>query len=130
MTNHGMNLVQAGLPLYDELVRTPFSLNHWKQKEPMIKRIIWAPHHSILSDDILNYSNFLEIADGMVVLAKRYAGRVQFILSPILILRKSLSARMCGVKKEQIITSKLGLICQTQVTKMVIMQKSSFHQMP
>ncbi len=54
----------------------------WKISNSCIKRIIWAPHHSILKNDTLNYSNFLRICDDMLILASKYRETVQFAFKP------------------------------------------------
>lgn len=54
----------------------------WKISDSRIKRIIWAPHHSILEDDTLNYSNFLRICTEMLNLANKYREIVQFAFKP------------------------------------------------
>lgn len=89
--NHGSNVVVAGDPLADYFFdgHTP-SDDNWPVKDPKIKRIIWAPHHSILPDDWLNYSIFLEIADEMLETAKKYSDKVQFVFKPHPMLKEKL----------------------------------------
>lgn len=81
--NHGVNLVVAGNPIADYFLdgHTPKSDN-WPINNPNLKRIIWAPHHSILPDDWLDYSTFLEVADNMLEIARKYQDRVQFVFKP------------------------------------------------
>ena len=81
--NHGVNVVVSGDPLADYFFdgHTPSS-DSWPINNPQIKRIIWAPHHSITPQDWLNYSNFLEIADDMLNLAKEYNDKAQFVFKP------------------------------------------------
>ena len=81
--NHGANVVVSGDPLADYFLdgHTP-SDDSWPIKDPKIKRIIWAPHHSILPDDMLDYSTFLQIADDMLDLARQYRDKVQFVFKP------------------------------------------------
>ena len=89
--NHGKNVVVSGYPLEDYVVpgqRT--GDGKWKQKDVNIKRVIWAPHHSILNDDMLSYSLFLEMADQMVELAKKYSGKIQFAFKPHPVLKEKL----------------------------------------
>lgn len=61
----------------------------WKQSDRSIKRVIWAPHHSILPGE-LGYSNFLEIAQDMLQLAEEYKGRIQFVFKPHPVLKRKL----------------------------------------
>lgn len=78
----GRNLVFVGNPLYDQFIQTTATGKDWKIKDSTVKRIIWAPHHSILYEDYLHNSNFLKMANEMLVLAKKYTGRVQFVFKP------------------------------------------------
>lgn len=89
--NHGANIVVAGNPLADYFFdgHNP-SEEEWPINDPKLKKIIWAPHHSILPDDILDYSKFLEIADDMLVLAKKYNDKVQFVFKPHPMLKEKL----------------------------------------
>lgn len=82
MLTRGNNLEFVGNPLYDQFIQTPALGKEWKIKDQAIKRIIWAPHHSILLDDYLHNSNFLEMADGMLALATEYSDKVQFAFKP------------------------------------------------
>ena len=89
--NHGVNLIVAGNPIADYFLdgHTP-KCNIWPIDNPDLKRIIWAPHHSILPDDWLDYSNFLDIADQMLDLAKRYSDRIQIVFKPHPMLKEKL----------------------------------------
>ncbi len=89
--NGGRNVVVSGNPLADYFFdgHTPESVI-WPINNPQLKRIIWAPHHSILPDDILDYSNFLEIADDMLETANRYKERAQFVFKPHPMLKEKL----------------------------------------
>lgn len=74
-------------PLYD---RSFVSKNVWKHGG--LKRIIWAPHHTITEDPVLKISNFLDLAEPMVELAKLHKDRVQFAFKPHPILYAKLIA--------------------------------------
>lgn len=89
--NHGSNVVVVGNPLLDYFFdgHTPTD-ESWPVKDGKLKRIIWAPHHSILPDDILDYSNFLEIADQMLKIAEKYQDKVQFVFKPHPMLKEKL----------------------------------------
>lgn len=78
----GNNLEFVGNPLYDQFIQTTALGREWKIKDQSMKRIIWAPHHSILPDDYLHNSNFIEMADAMLALAIEYSDRVQFAFKP------------------------------------------------
>ncbi len=102
-SNHGSNVVVAGNPLADYFFdgHIPSSEN-WPLDDPKIKRIIWAPHHSILSYDILDYSNFTEIADEMLNIAKKYEGKVQFVFKPHPMLKEKLcNLESWGIQKTE-----------------------------
>lgn len=83
MTNGGRNIDVSGYIDTDKLRKVEESdYALWKQPDRELKRVIWAPHHTILDNDILNYSVFLEIADDMILLARKYRGKVQFVFKP------------------------------------------------
>lgn len=83
ITNRGRNLVTSGFIGAEKfLLHENQDISLWKQSDPSIKRVIWAPHHSIRDIDILNYSAFLEIADDMLELARKYQGKIQFAFKP------------------------------------------------
>jgi len=74
------NIVVTGYFLADEIQKE--HPDPWLQDNHKTKRIIWAPHHSINDFDILDYSTFLDVADIMIELAKKYADRCQFAFKP------------------------------------------------
>jgi len=83
MYNNGENIIISGFPLVDDFIDTSRNVKDiWKIKDIFFKRIIWAPHHSIMEGDALNYSNFLTIADKMLKLAEKYKDEVQFAFKP------------------------------------------------
>lgn len=77
------SIVVCGYPMADRLLaQSAPDYSAWKIQDTSIKRVIWAPHHSILKDDLLDNSRFLELADGMLELARKYEGRLQFAFKP------------------------------------------------
>ena len=97
----GRNMVASGYLMADRLL-SPASpdLSIWKDPSREVLRVIWAPHHSILPGEQLDYSHFLEIADGMLALAKEYEGRLQFAFKPHPRLKPKLySLESWGVQK-------------------------------
>ena len=89
--NHGVNVVVSGNPLADYFFDGHKPLDEsWPVRNPQLKRIIWAPHHSIMPDDWLDYSNFLEIADEMIKIAKKYRNKAQFVFKPHPMLKEKL----------------------------------------
>lgn len=83
MINKGANCVVTGY-LDEDVFRKHVESDNavWKKQDSDLKRIIWAPHHSIRDIDILNFSVFLEIAEDMLSLAHKYEGSVQFAFKP------------------------------------------------
>ncbi len=84
------NISVCGFPFADYLADAS-SIRDWKNPDSRLKRIIWAPHHSVLKSDVLNYSTFLEIADEMLELAEEYSSKVQFAFKPHPLLKEKLS---------------------------------------
>lgn len=83
LQNHGKNVITTGYLLYDDLAEPEGgSSDEWKSPDSDLKRIIWAPHHSIRKEDNLNYGRFLDIADDMLEIAQRYRDMVQFVFKP------------------------------------------------
>ena len=57
LLTNGRNLVVTGHLLADELIKQGGTESiPWKDKTHTLKRVIWAPHHSILDEDSLNCS--------------------------------------------------------------------------
>ncbi len=79
---HGKNFMVVGNPIFDSIMKENRSCDNWKIPGPGLKRVIWAPHHSISPDDLLPFSTFLTVCHDMVTLAKRYSDRVQFVFKP------------------------------------------------
>lgn len=88
--------VALGYPIYDEFHDAKRDDSMWKSKDKSLKRIIWAPHHSIFAneeneDDVeVRWSTFLLYSEFMVQMAKKYQDKVQFIFKPHPILRQIL----------------------------------------
>lgn len=87
----GRNGLVTGYPGVDNILfgsRKPDGI--WKIPDLKIKRIIWAPHHTIEENGILNYSTFLIYCDEMLRLAEKYRGLIQISLKPHPLLREKL----------------------------------------
>jgi hypothetical protein len=90
--NKGLNGVVTGYPGVDIFRDSSYvPADRWKKKEKNIKRIIWAPHHTI-GNDPLTYSNFLVYSQVMIDLASKYSDRIQIAFKPHPILRSKLSS--------------------------------------
>lgn len=89
--NKGRNVVVTGYPAIEDLIDNRDVLdNVWKIKNKKFKRIIWAPHHTIESAGNVFYSCFLEYADFMIEMAKKYSDSIQIAFKPHPLLRKRL----------------------------------------
>jgi hypothetical protein len=65
--------------------------NAWKETGENLKKIIWAPHHTIDDDkSFLSFSAFLIYADYMLELAAKYKSAVQWAFKPHPILKPKL----------------------------------------
>ncbi|NHB69843.1 CDP-glycerol glycerophosphotransferase family protein [Perlabentimonas gracilis] len=91
-TNRGKNSIVTGYPGLDQF----FSPNKvkpesiWKNKN--LKRIIWAPHHTIEQENSqFNYSNFLEYYDFFLEIADKYQDKITISFKPHPILRAKLN---------------------------------------
>lgn len=95
----GRNAVVTGYPGIDELIDGHIpSISDWKIKDKRLKRIIWAPHHTIEAVHKVNYSCFLQYSDFMLEIADRYKDRAQFVFKPHPLLRDKLEL-LWGPKK-------------------------------
>lgn len=81
MPNKACNCLCTGLPMTD-IYKQVSSDNPWKPQEKPKKRIIYAPHHTISSQEWLHFSTFLTYSDTMLLLAKKYSNKVQFAFKP------------------------------------------------
>ena len=79
----GNNCVVTGYPNSDLFATTKEIGKDWKLKDTKLKRVIWAPHHSIEGQTgWVRFSTFLLYHDFMLKLAEDYQGRVQFAFKP------------------------------------------------
>lgn len=97
--NKGRNIVVTGYPGIEAFLDQSYkpSYRDWKINNPNLKRIIWAPHHTIADTGTVIYSCFLMYCDFMVEMAKKYADTVQFVFKPHPLLRPKLE-RLWGKK--------------------------------
>ena len=83
MTNGGKNCKVTGLPFTDLFSEQSFiDKNPWKYQTKPKKKIIWAPHHTILSETLICYSTFLMYCDAMFSLALKYKDKIQMAFKP------------------------------------------------
>jgi hypothetical protein len=82
--NKGVNVYASGFPMCDIF----FDKNYlpkdvWTNKDKQIKRIIWAPHHTIENNaKKLGYSNFLKYHQDIPNLVEFFEGRIQIAFKP------------------------------------------------
>lgn len=87
--NKGNNIIVTGYPGFDELLINEIPNNDvWKNKDPKLKKIIWAPHH--LMTELNRMSNFLEYHAFFLELAVMYQDKVQIAFKPHPLLRVKL----------------------------------------
>lgn len=99
MDNGGRNSSVTGLPMQDELLLgARGEADPWKECGAGMRRVIYAPHHSIADDGGLNYSTFLEIGEAMTDIARRHEGDIQFAFKPHPLLRGKLE-RLWGRRR-------------------------------
>jgi len=91
--NQGRNTLVTGYPGMDTFLVKDYVPNDvWKIKNKNIKRIIWAPHHTISGKGVgLDYSTFLDYCWFMLELASRYKDKIQISFKPHPILRSKLN---------------------------------------
>ena len=81
--NKGINTIVSGYPGIDNLINPQYQYKDvWKIKDRSIKRIIWAPHHTISSSEIIHYSCFLNFYQDMIDFAKKYRNKIQIAFKP------------------------------------------------
>lgn len=79
----GKNVIVCGYPTADDFLdKNRKIVDEWKPCLPNMKKLIWAPHHSINMNDALNYSTFLRYSDFMLELAGKYKNVLQIAFKP------------------------------------------------
>lgn len=92
MTNKGRNLIATGMPVMDELTLDKSDYNDpWKPSSDNVKRIIYAPHHSIHEKDLLCWGTFLTYGESILELAKKYKTETQWVFKPHPALKSTLT---------------------------------------
>lgn len=84
--NKGINNVVTGYPGFDQfLINKKPNNGVWKNQNTALKKIIWAPHHSM--HELNKVSNFLEYFDVFLELAAVYKEQLQIAFKPHPLLR-------------------------------------------
>lgn len=82
-TNKGKNAMCTGYTGIEELIDKHKPKDDcWKIKSDEIKRIIWAPHHTLETQGGINYSTFLTYCHFMLEMAEKYKDKVQWVFKP------------------------------------------------
>ena len=91
--NKSANTIVTGYPGMDSFLKKDYKpIDVWKIKDKEIKRIIWAPHHTIPGmGATLDYSTFLRYYDFMFEVATKYQDSIQIAFKPHPVLRAKLS---------------------------------------
>lgn len=98
--NKGVNAVASGYPLLDSFFfNAKKPKDEWKPQNKKKKRVIWAPHHHMLEKN--RCSNFLEICDKMIEIARKYEDNIQIAFKPHPELAKKLDTCIPGWNKEK-----------------------------
>lgn len=102
--NKGRNVRVTGYPGIDRFFDKQYiPEDPWKIKDREVKRIIWAPHHTIEGNGAtLDYSNFLQYADFMLDIANKFKDKIQIAFKPHpLLYSKLFNHKVWGKEKTQ-----------------------------
>lgn len=114
----GRNVVTTGYPGIESLIDKNYipSDSLWKNNDSSLKRVIWAPHHTMEAVGACRYSCFLQYADFMLELANRYRNKVQFVFKPHPLLRNKLN-ELWGKSKTDFYYSKWDKMDNTSLNE-------------
>lgn len=79
--NKGRNIRVTGDCILDSLSSAP-QHDVWKPQEKPKKRVIWAPHFSIVDGEFLHRDSFTWVSECMLELARKYQNQIQFAFKP------------------------------------------------
>ena len=80
--NKAKNVVVVGEPNANKYLRSTYSYAWKPQDNAKVKKVIWAPHYSILGSGYLHRTGFLWLAELMNEIVLQYEGKIQFVLKP------------------------------------------------
>lgn len=87
----GKNVVVTGYPVADEFLDSKRKIEiPWKNRDSRLKRLVWAPHYTIVSHSVLNFSTFMSFHEFMFDVAQKYKDRLQIAFKPHPHLRSAL----------------------------------------
>jgi len=79
----GKNFVVTGYPGTEVYLDKDYvSPDVWKTKNAQMKRVIWAPHHTIDGSDNFQVSTFLDYYEKMLDIAEHYKDKIHFAFKP------------------------------------------------
>lgn len=85
------NCIVTGYSTADLFESTSETGKDWKLKNPDMKKVIWAPHHSIEGyTGMIQYSTFLLYHELMLQIAEDYKDTIQFVFKPHPLLKPAL----------------------------------------
>ena len=101
--NKGQNAIVTGYLGIENLINPSYKItcDCWKIHDCNVKRIIWAPHHTLEPVGIVYYSCFLKYCNFMIKMAQKYMDRVQIAFKPHPLLRSKLD-ELWGEEKTQL----------------------------
>lgn len=79
--NKGTNIRITGDPIID-LIRTSPEKQVWKPQDRVKKRVIWAPHFSIIDNGIMHRDSFTWLSECMKEIASQYQDSIQIAFKP------------------------------------------------
>lgn len=90
--NKGENVLLTGYTGTDSYItdRIKERCCPWRYSDRRLKRIIWAPHHTITDYTFVNYSTFLSYYDFMFEMAEKYKYKIQIAFKPHPLLKNRL----------------------------------------
>lgn len=122
LNTRGANMVNTGLSFMDDLLLEKTSLEDpWRPMHNRMKRIIYAPHHTINTNDgkfhsPFYYATFLEYADYMLELAEKYKDKVQWAFKPHPLLKAKLN-EIWGEEKTSLYYRKWQELDNSQISE-------------
>jgi CDP-glycerol glycerophosphotransferase (TagB/SpsB family) len=133
--NKGANTIVTGYPGMDVFIDKGYQpKNIWKVKNKSLKRIIWAPHHTIPGfGGTLDYSTFIGFSETMFDIAEAYKSKVQFAFKPHPILRAKLSRDDVWGKEKtdnyynKWATLENGILCEAEYIDLFLTSDALIH---
>lgn len=114
MTNHAINSMVTGLPFMDDLCKNKAIYSDcWQQQDSLKKRIIYAPHHSIV-EGWTNQSTFLQYGDFLLEMAQKYKDQVQWAFKPHPLLEPKLK-KIWGEERTRRYFEKWSILANCQI---------------